>query len=159
MASLRLTFEPPPPQALISVTAVSRPLTTCMPPTRGKGRGKNCVSHNAYMLFVIADFRFPVAVVHTLSPLVLSGPQNVPHPTTSTPSFRSFRIPSCSFPSLPQFAVASPVKVASKIHSRTSLVAPQYTYHTHVHAVHLSCRHIFGHVISARCRISWPAHL
>ena len=82
----------------------------------------------AYMLFVIADFRFPVAVVHTLSPLVLSGPQNVPHPTTSMPSFRSFRIPSRSFPSLPQFAVASPVKVASKIHSRTSLVAPQFTH-------------------------------
>ena len=49
-----------------------------MPHTRGEGDGKNCVFRNAYMLFVIADFRFPVAVVHTLSPLVLSGPQNVP---------------------------------------------------------------------------------
>ena len=99
---------------------------------------------------------FPVSVVHTLSQLVFPGPQNDPwghniprssNPSISMPSFRSFRIPSCSFPSVPQFAVASPVKVASKIHSRSSFVAPQYTHHTHMYAVHLSCRHIFGHVI------------
>ena len=142
-----------PPKFLVPVTAVFRPLTTCMPHTRGEGGGKNCVSLSRTRFFVIADFCFPsrscpypvsVSLIRPAECAVrgVNSP-GVPHPSIPTPSFRSFRVPSCSFPSLPQFAVASPVKAASKIHSRTSLVAPQYTHHTHVHAVHLSCRHIF----------------
>ncbi len=136
------------------MTAVSRPLTICMPHTRGEGDGKNCVSIlRVHAYFVVADFCFPsrscpypVSVSLTRPAECTDGVDSpeVPHPSIPTPSFRSFRIPSCSFPSLPQFAVASPVKVASKIHSRYSFVAPQYTYHMHVHAVHIMQAHFWA---------------
>ena len=75
----RLAKRLSPPKILVPVTAVFRPLTTCMPHTHGEGGGKDYVRLSRTRFFsLLLSSVFPVPVVNTPSPLVFPGTQNIP---------------------------------------------------------------------------------